>query len=65
MSKCLNKVELFFFPDIMKPIESSKVLFWSCGELFIGTFSRGCFYCRGSRYFPDSWDYAPKEEPKF
>lgn len=65
MSKCLNKVELFFFPDKIKPTEGSKVLFWSCGELKVGTFFMGYFYCQGSRYFPDSWAYAPKEEPKF
>lgn len=64
MSKCY-KVELTFFPAEIEPTEDSKVLFWCCGELYDGCFFMGKFYHRGNIYFPDSWAYVPKEEPKF
>ena len=64
MSKCLNKLELTFFPSIMSPTEKSKVLFFECGELKIGSFFGGRFYSNGMIYFPDIWAYAPKEPKK-
>lgn len=64
MSKCLNKVELTFFPSIMNPEERSKVIFFDCGELKTGSFFNGHFYSRGVIYFPDIWAYSPKEPKK-
>lgn len=63
--KCLNRVELYFFPSEMEPTENSKVLFWCWGELKVGSFFNGRFYCDGKIFFPDSWAYVPKDEPKF
>lgn len=65
MSKCLNKVELLFFPADMEPTEGSKVLFWSCGELKVGAFFDGRFYHDGAIFFPDCWAYVPNEQPEF
>lgn len=61
MSKCLNEVRILFFPATIPPTENSKVLFFECGELKIGSFFDGKFYCRGVICWPSSWGYAPKE----
>lgn len=63
MSKCLNKVELTFFPFMIPPTEGSKILFFECGELKTGSFYEGRFYSMGRTCFPDIWAYVP-EEPK-
>lgn len=38
MSKCLNEVRILFFPATIPPTENSKVLFFECGELKVGSF---------------------------
>ena len=59
--KALNIIELQFLPCDIKPTEDTKLLFWEFGELKIGSFFDGRFYCRGIICFPDSWAYVPKE----
>jgi hypothetical protein len=61
MSKCLNKVELTFFPLTIPPKENSKVLFFEFGELKTGSFFDGRFYCHGVICFPDCWGYLPEK----
>ena len=61
MGKCLNRVELYFFPSYIKPTEDSKVIFFEYGELKVGSYFDGRFYCDGKINFPSCWAYQPKE----